>query len=239
MVGIYKITSPSGRIYIGQSINIKKRFNSYLTLTNCSGQTKLYNSLLKYTPEKHIFEIIEECEISELNNRERYNQEFYESVEKGLNCMYQCSDSKSGIMSEDSKIKMSKSNPRHMLGKTHSQEARIKISNTHKGRKLTDEHKLKISKNNCRWNKGIPCTEEAKENLRIKNSQWRPTQEQIDKMVSNLPQKVKIIDIFKNKIYKSINEAARENGLNSSTLHNYLSGKRINKTNLRYYLNEL
>jgi len=29
MIGIYKITSPSNKVYIGQSINIEKRFKSY------------------------------------------------------------------------------------------------------------------------------------------------------------------------------------------------------------------
>ena len=30
MIGIYKITSPTNRVYIGQSVNIKKRFRSYI-----------------------------------------------------------------------------------------------------------------------------------------------------------------------------------------------------------------
>lgn len=30
MIGIYKITSPSGKVYIGQSVNIKERFKSHL-----------------------------------------------------------------------------------------------------------------------------------------------------------------------------------------------------------------
>ena len=29
MIGIYKITSPNNRVYIGQSINIEKRFIGY------------------------------------------------------------------------------------------------------------------------------------------------------------------------------------------------------------------
>lgn len=31
MIGIYKITSPSNRIYIGQSIDIEARWKSYKT----------------------------------------------------------------------------------------------------------------------------------------------------------------------------------------------------------------
>ena len=48
MIGIYKITSPSNKIYIGQSINIERRFNSYKNLSHCKQQIKLYNSLQKY-----------------------------------------------------------------------------------------------------------------------------------------------------------------------------------------------
>jgi group I intron endonuclease len=60
MIGIYKITSPSGKIYIGQSTNIENRFNSYRIL-DCKKQIKLYNSLKKYGWDNHIKEIVEEC----------------------------------------------------------------------------------------------------------------------------------------------------------------------------------
>ena len=46
MIGIYKITNPTNKIYIGQSIDIKKRFNQYKNL-QCKGQKALYSSLLK------------------------------------------------------------------------------------------------------------------------------------------------------------------------------------------------
>jgi group I intron endonuclease len=59
MVGIYKITSPTNKINIGQSWNINLREQNYKRL-ECKGQSKLYNSLLKYGWEKHIFEIIHE-----------------------------------------------------------------------------------------------------------------------------------------------------------------------------------
>ena len=37
MIGIYKITNPKGKIYIGQSINIENRFKVYKRY-NCKGQ---------------------------------------------------------------------------------------------------------------------------------------------------------------------------------------------------------
>ena len=45
MIGIYKITSPSNKIYIGQTTNYKKRLGDYYNL-NCINQIKLYNSFI-------------------------------------------------------------------------------------------------------------------------------------------------------------------------------------------------
>ena len=71
-IGIYKIESPSGKIYVGQSINIEYRFKSYLKMFRCKNQIKLFNSFQKYGPENHIFEIIELCEFNELNNTSKH-----------------------------------------------------------------------------------------------------------------------------------------------------------------------
>ena len=87
--GIYKITSPTGKIYIGQSVNIHKRFTRYKNL-GCVNQPRLYNSFIKYGVENHVFEIIEECLFEEMNIRERYWQEHYDVISnKGLNCFLQ------------------------------------------------------------------------------------------------------------------------------------------------------
>lgn len=87
IIGIYKITSPSGKIYIGQSINIQQRKQFYSKLY-CKKQRKIYLSLNKYGWEAHQFEIIEECVLSCLDEREIYWKIFYNSVESGLNCGY-------------------------------------------------------------------------------------------------------------------------------------------------------
>lgn len=55
-VGIYSITSPSGKIYIGQSINIVNRWRQY-KYRNCKEQPHLYNSILKYGFENHSLKI--------------------------------------------------------------------------------------------------------------------------------------------------------------------------------------
>ena len=88
-IGIYKIESPSKKIYIGQSKNIEERFKQYYRLTSIKNQRRLYKSLLKYGVINHKFKIIEECNIEELNIKERYWQEYYDVIgPNGLNCKY-------------------------------------------------------------------------------------------------------------------------------------------------------
>ena len=60
-VGIYKITTPSNRIYIGQSWNIKKRW-AYYKYVDRDKQTCLYNSFKKYGINNCKFEIIHELD---------------------------------------------------------------------------------------------------------------------------------------------------------------------------------
>lgn len=110
MIGIYKITSPSKKVYIGQSVNIENRKNIYSKI-KCKGQSKLYNSLKKYGFSEHKFEIICECEILELNEKERFYQELYSSIgEMGLNLKLTKSNDRKCQISEETKLKISLSN---------------------------------------------------------------------------------------------------------------------------------
>lgn len=80
MVGIYKITSPSNKVYIGQSRNISKRKSSYKKNPNKS-QRYIYSSLCKYGFENHKFEVIHELpnDVSQsiLDNYECFYIELY------------------------------------------------------------------------------------------------------------------------------------------------------------------
>jgi group I intron endonuclease len=130
MIGIYKITSPSNKVYIGQSINIEKRFNNYKRL-DCKNQKKLYNSFLKYGVSNHIFEVIIECLESDLNKNESYYINLYKSTYLGLNIMEVDINSLKYRHSKESKKKMSESR----IGKKQSESHRIKsILNLSKNR---------------------------------------------------------------------------------------------------------
>jgi hypothetical protein len=108
--GIYKITSPSGRVYIGQSKDIQKRWGKHYKKLRCKKQTVLYRSFLKYGVENHIFEIIEEANFGDLNCCERYWQDFYDVLNEGLNCeLVNCDGIKKEVSEEtiERKIKSS------------------------------------------------------------------------------------------------------------------------------------
>ena len=206
MIGIYKITSPSGKIYVGQSIDIERRFVSYKNLNGVRGQKALQNSFFKHGVDSHIFEILEECSIEELNNLERYYQEFYDVLKHGLNCKLTKSNDKSGLIPEKIREKISKSH----IGIKPNLQTRLKMSESAKNRAkrtYTEEHKLKIS---------------------IGNKGKKRTKEQLIKLSK------KVIDTETNIIYECVQDAANFLNIKKGTLINYLSGFRKNKTTMKY-----
>ena len=141
--GIYKITSPKGRVYIGQSVDIYRRWMYYKRYA-CVGQPKLYRSLMKHGWENHKFEIID-YRIDNLDDLEMYYIGLFESMgPNGLNL-------KSGGFyskySDETKLKMRNAK----LGKKrapHSEETKRKIKETCLKRDwsyMTDELKKRMS----------------------------------------------------------------------------------------------
>ncbi len=154
MIGIYKITSPSKKIYIGQSINIKKRFSRYKTL-HLKSQTRLERSFLKYGVENHVFEIIEECSLELLNIKERYYQDFYNATgANGLNCFLTKTDVLPQKMSLETIEKIRQIN----LGRKHSEITKQKHREYKLGTKMSIESRKKLSESK----KGILHSEESK-----------------------------------------------------------------------------
>lgn len=156
-IGIYKITSPSNKTYIGQSVDIEKRFKTYKRL-NCKSQKKLYASFLKYGVENHKFEIIEECEIVVLDKLEKYYVDFYNTFNTKLGLNIRDGGGNSAKLSEEQKQKISNS----LKGKNHSKE-RIEANRKGQlGKKLSEEHKEKIRLNNTKPNLGKKASLETR-----------------------------------------------------------------------------
>jgi len=139
MAIIYKITSPSGRIYIGQTIDWVRRQSNYKRL-NCKSQTKLYNSLKKYGWDNHKKEIIKQCSVENLGKEEKYYKTYYNSIQEGLNIRYD--EERGGKLSKDTCKKISEA----LKGKPKTESHKINISKGLKGKPKTESHKINISK---------------------------------------------------------------------------------------------
>ena len=144
---IYKITSPSGRVYVGSTKNLYKRISAYKTL-NCKSQVKIFKSLNKYGVENHIFEVLEQdLKVDNLNERETF---------WGLNFK---------VLTRDKGLNSKLPNWGDIKD-TISEETREKISSAHKGKILSEEHKNNIS----RGLSGKKRTEEFRKGVSERNS---------------------------------------------------------------------
>jgi group I intron endonuclease len=131
LCGVYKITSPSGKVYIGSSKDIKRRFRTYKYLKGVKQQIKLYNSFLKYGIINHNFKILFLCSEKDRYYFERCFGDIYNSLKKGLNLSLPQREDLPAIISDETRLKFSIINKginNKMYGKTHTKEAREKIS---------------------------------------------------------------------------------------------------------------
>ncbi len=133
---IYKATSPSGKVYIGQTIHsLRFRKGKHSGKANCKKSntynTKFYKAIRKYGTNQFCWEVIySDIIIEKLNKLEiktirEYNSfnRGYNSTEGGVGCRH--------AMSEQNKKKMSALH----LGKIIPQFVRDKISESLRGEK--------------------------------------------------------------------------------------------------------
>lgn len=130
-IGIYQITSPSGKAYIGQSWDIDRRWYFY-SLAHCSAQRHLYNSIKKYGFTAHVCKVLElfsaTVEQSFLDAREQFFMDLRRS--QGVTLLNLRGGGSTGKLSDETK-------------------ERIRAANT--GFKPTDETRKKLSE----WQTGL------------------------------------------------------------------------------------
>lgn len=231
--GIYKITSPSGKVYIGQSVDIKRRFTSYKTLNKSKRQVKLYNSFVKYGIDNHIFEIIEECVLDLLNERERYWQEYYDVLKssKGLNLCLTSTKDKKHLLSDETKKKISDSNKGEKCfwyGKTFTEETKSKMRESRKGYKHTQDSLDKMSlSQKGRVREGMVGDNNPSKNIEVR-----------EKLKGSHNHKSKkIVNTITNELFSCAREAW-EKYYKEQYCYNYfmemVRNKKPNKTNFKY-----
>jgi group I intron endonuclease len=222
--GIYKITSPTGKVYIGQSININQRWTKYRKLL-CKNQKKLFNSFVKYGVENHIFSIVENVETEKLNEKEIFYIKKYDSCNQGLNCTVGGNGVGKGKFHPNYNKKGEASK---LFGKK-----RPKQSEKMKGRKLSKEHKEKIKKSLL----GHSHSEETKIKIGLKNSINLKGKTRPEISGSKHPRAKKVICTITKKSWRTAKECWEElykNFFGYSNFKMMLTNKINNKTNIKY-----
>lgn len=238
--GIYKITSPSNRVYIGQSTNIYDRWKKYRILSSSRHQTRVHRSFLKHGIKNHKFEILHLCEPNELNELEVYYIQLYNSFNSKHGLNLRGGGNSGGMLSQETKgrIGMAK---RGKKSRPCPEDTRRKISVAQKG----------ISRPNPPWNKGKKLTEEQKKNFsgRTKGKKWSEERRRNFIRHKHTPDAIKKIadaskgNTFARKIvlntetgiyYDSAMEAAKIINMPNSSFAMRLSGRIKNETPFIY-----
>ena len=172
LCGIYKITNNiNGKVYIGQSINIKERWNDHIKSLNRkdSHSILLQRAWNKYKQENFSFEILELCSENELDNVEVKYIEFYDSINNGYNI--EPGGNKNKRLSDETKKKIGDAN----RGRCHSEETRQKMSesrigknNGMYGKHHSEESKKKMS-DAAKNRPGHRPSDEGLERIRLSN----------------------------------------------------------------------
>jgi group I intron endonuclease len=207
MIGIYKITNPKGKIYIGQSTNIEERWEKGHKYGSGCG-IKLKNSFKKYGWENHKKEIIEECSIKDLSIRETYWIEYHNSYKKGLNSI------PGGGVQGYKDEQWRKNHSKGLKGRKGAWEG-----------KKRPEHSEFLKKNGSGLS--YKRTQEHKDNLKKKLSGKKLSKEHCEKISQNKIGKKtkKIICLETNQIFNSIKECSELLNISKGCICSFVKGK--------------
>lgn len=172
VIGIYKIENlANGKVYVGKSTHIKVRFKShkYELKNNKHYNSHLQKSWNKYGSKNFTFKILEECDESIIDEREKYYINHFNSCDPyyGYNMQFGGNE---GRHTKEAKMKISKA----LIGRSFSDEHKKNISLAKKGKSVhTEESRKQISIRNSGENNyfyGKKHTEETKRILSIKKT---------------------------------------------------------------------
>ena len=161
-IGIYIIKNNiDDRVYIGSSINLKKRFYAHInSLRNKNHHnTKLQNFVNKYGLNVLLFEIICNCSKHELIKLEQFYIDKFNAYIKGFNCSPTAGNILNFKMSNESKMKISKALKKHKRTEEHCKSLSNAQKNKPKlflrGLKRTPEQIKNISQGQLNSKKAI------------------------------------------------------------------------------------
>lgn len=152
-IGIYKITNQiNNKCYIGQSINIERRFKEHKNTNRTSKY--LHRAINKYGIDNFKFEIIETCSKEQLSDREKYWIKYYNSLKPygynltdggdgGNTFQYRTKEQMDKTRKKISQSTCGEKNG--FYGKKHSYETKENLKKINTGKKMSEKTKNKIS----------------------------------------------------------------------------------------------
>lgn len=145
MIGIYKITNKINNLsYIGQSTQIEQRFREHKKSYNWYREKnkKLYKDILEYGINNFSFEILEECFVEELNDREQYYIKYYNTYPNQYN------------MTPGGQFNAEESHPSHKLTKQDVINIRTRYNNQERKNEVYEDYKNLIGESGFHkiWN---------------------------------------------------------------------------------------
>lgn len=146
--GIYCIENlTNGKRYIGQSINIYERWENhkYALNGNRHGNEHLQRAWNKYGSMSFSFSILEKCEQDKLDLRESYWVHYYDSFKNGYNMTDGGEANPMSYLNIRKKVSEGIKGNKHWLGKHHTEESKMKISQGNKGKFVSEETREKLS----------------------------------------------------------------------------------------------
>lgn len=85
---IYKLTSPSGKCYVGRTRDFNGRMNEHKYVSEHGGNYTIHSAIRKYGWDNFTKEVIAEVKKEESSELERFFIEKYDSVKTGYNDTY-------------------------------------------------------------------------------------------------------------------------------------------------------
>ena len=243
--GIYKWTNKiTNDIYVGQSINLAKRFMNYFNLSYLKNRENLVISraLIKYGYSNFSLDILEYCDIKILTEREQY---YMDRLNPKYNTLKIAGSSRGHKLSaiwprskdlvlgreEETKAKISKSlkgvyvnEKSSLFGRIHSEETKTLMSLT----------RAKIN------NLGKTHTEESKELMRQKALGRKHSEITLSKMSAARGYSVNILEKCDSDGFKligsfvSIRKAAKFLDISASTVKLYINSGEIFKNRYKF-----
>lgn len=213
---IYKITSPSGKVYIGQTINgIDYRWKQHIKNAQDPNKRKcriIYNAIIKYGEKNMKKEILCECNVNQLDEKENEYINLFNSLSpNGYNMRTNKEEHKRGIVTQEFKDNVSHAVLNYYKTNPQAEKSREKIKTA----------KLLYHKNNI-----ITHTNESKN--KISNSlkkYYKNNQKDYNFQEDNLPRHFKSIKLIKNNEehdFINISEAGKYLNVDRKTVRRHI-----------------